>query len=449
MGEYRSADRLQENSLIPNTLGGLTRTGRTSHFWIALMLLAVLLLASCAPATSAPALQPTTVPSATSAPTATPRPSPTPNPFPNPVLKITGEEEVVFDWTTDRCEPENIPDLATRAFRDATGLVHLLISHYVDYQMTGPDLNQLTPDCIRLMISDYDRDPSMYNDSEWIASPYTEDGKTVYALVHNEYRGHTHPGQCPSGDYFDCLDTSITLAVSRDSGATFADVSEPPGHLVATLPHQWMAGAGPFGIRNPSNIIKGKDGLYYAFSNVSQYDTQRQWVCLMRSDDLSDPASWRYWDGTGFDGRFINPYVETASGLFANVCGELALDQIGASLNDSITYNTYLGRYVLVGLSADQVGGRELWGIYYSFSDDLIHWSHRKPLAEMPLPWTVGNPGADLSILYPALLDPASDSRNFETTGKTAYLYYTRMNRGAGSLDRDLIRIPVEFLPKP
>jgi hypothetical protein len=50
--------------------------------------------------------------------------------------------------------------------------------------------------------------------------------------------------------------------------------------------------------------------------------------------------------------------------------------------------------------------------------------------------------------LYPALLDPASTSRNFETTGKTAYLYYTRHNFGQGSLDRDLIRISVEFFPK-
>ena len=57
--------------------------------------------------------------------------------------------------------------------------------------------------------------------------------------------------------------------------------------------------------------------------------------------------------------------------------------------------------------------------------------------------------GADLSLLYPALLDPASDSQNFETIGKTAYVYYTRMNHGQSSLDRDLVRIPVEFFPSP
>ena len=99
--------------------------------------------------------------------------------------------------------------------------------------------------------------------------------------------------------------------------------------------------------------------------------------------------------------------------------------------------------------SADWLDEREVWGFYYSFSDDLIHWEPRKLLLEIELPWTVENPGSDVSHLYPALLDPLSESRNFETTGKTAYLYYTRNNFGHGSLDRDLIRFAVEFFPSP
>jgi hypothetical protein len=65
----------------------------------------------------------------------------------------------------------------------------------------------------------------------------------------------------------------------------------------------------------------------------------------------------------------------------------------------------------------------------------------------MPLPWTVADAGNDLSYLYPSLLDPNSASLTFSTTGKTAYLYYTRNNHGHGSLDRDLVRVPVEFFP--
>ena len=47
--------------------------------------------------------------------------------------------------------------------------------------------------------------------------------------------------------------------------------------------------------------------------------------------------------------------------------------------------------------------------------------------------------------LYPSLLDPDSTSRSFDTVGNTAYVYYTRNNRAVGDLDRDMIRVPVEF----
>lgn len=367
-----------------------------------------------------------------------------PTPIAVAELDIVGDVEIVFDWTSDRCEAENVPDLAARAFRDDAEQVHLIISHYINYQMVGPDLNSLSPDCRSLMGSDYVVDPGVYNDSEWIASPYTEDGRTVYALVHNEWRGLGRFGPCPNLPMENCLDTSITLAVSTDSGRTYTHSAEPPAHLVATLPHQAQAGAGPFGIRNPSNIIKGKDGFYYSFANVDEYQTQDQWVCLMRTDNLADAQSWRFWDGSAFEGRFINPYAEIPATPAVHECAPLEWPDIGASLNDSITYNTFLNRYVLIGNSADQIGGREVWGWYYAFSDDLINWSHRKLLAEVPLPWTIGD-HTQVSYLYPSLIDPDSESRNFDMAGQTAYLYYTRHNAGQGSLDRDLVRVAVEF----
>jgi hypothetical protein len=406
-------------------------------------------LAACAPQASPAAASKQAPPSATIVPPSpTAVPSPTPNPFPNPILKITGEPEVVFNWSTDRCESYNVADLAVRAFRDAAGAVHLILAHFVNYQMTGPDLNHIAVDCNKVMTSDFEIDPSMYDDAQWIASPYTEDGQTIYALIHNEWRGIGAMGVCPGGDD-SCLDTSITLGISTDAGRSFQRLPEPPGNLVATLPFQAAAGTGPFGMRNPSNIIKGPDGFYYAFSNISQYKTQQQWVCLMRSDDLSDPRSWRFWDGFAFNGEFIDPYTSPPANPEAHLCAKLAVDQIGASLNDSVSYNTYLQRYVLIGNSADTIGGQQMWGWYYSFSDDLVHWTHRKLLAEVPLPWTVANSGSDMSYLYPSLLDPNSEDRDFDTSGKTAYLYYTRMNQGQGSLDRDLVRVPVEFFPSP
>lgn len=374
----------------------------------------------------------------------------TPNPFPNPVLKIIGSEEVVFDWTKDSCEEFNIPDLPVRAFRDANGNTQLILSMIVNYRMIGPDPNHLKTNCNPLLTSQHNPAPSFFSDAEWIASPYTEDGQTVYAIIHDEYHGWEHPEKCSKKNYFPpCWYNALTLAISTDGGQTYAHAGAPPEHLIASLPYPYKEAAeaaGAAGPRNPSNIIKGKDGNYYMFANLSYYEDQ--WVCLMRSSDLSDPKSWRFWDGKAFDGEFANPYESMQGKPDSRVCPALARDNIGHALNDSITYNMYLNRYVLVGISADTIGGREIWGFYYSFSDDLVHWTRRKLLTEMVLPWTAKN-NNDIMYLYPSLIDPASDSRNFETTGKTAYLYYTRHNFGQGSLDRDLVRVPVEFFPSP
>jgi hypothetical protein len=63
---------------------------------------------------------------------------------------------------------------------------------------------------------------------------------------------------------------------------------------------------------------------------------------------------------------------------------------------------------------------------------------------EPPWVYQCGDPNP---ILYPAVLDPNSSSRNFETTGKQVYLYFTRFNYASCTMtaDRDLIRVPIEF----
>ena len=422
-----------------------------SRSFCVLITLAMLLVAC---SQTNPMVIPTASPTLSNPPTlptqtATPILSPTHNPFPNPVLKVTGEEEIIFDWTIERCDNMNIPDLPVRAFRNADEQVNLILSSNKNYRMIGPDLNNLEVSCNPIMTSGYNEDPSQFNDNEWIASPYTEDGRTVYAIIHNEYHGWEHPGECSKTTYFSpCWYNALTLAVSTDGGMTYAHAFSQPGHLIANLPIQYKADAGPAGPRNPSTIIKGKDGYYYLFTNMIYYADNIQWVCLLRTQNISDPTAWRFWDGKEFNGQFVNPYGIAPANPDSHVCPALDSADIGAQLNDSITYNTYLERYVLTGISADTIEGREIWGIYYSFSDDLIQWTRRKLLVEMVLPWTAKN-NTDVMYLYPALIDPTSDSRNFETTGKTAYLYFTRHNFGQGSLDRDLIRVAVEFFPSP
>ena len=84
--------------------------------------------------------------------------------------------------------------------------------------------------------------------------------------------------------------------------------------------------------------------------------------------------------------------------------------------------------------------------MHYSLSEDLIHWDSRKLIRQV---------GAALDIQVrrqqsdplPSLLDPDSKSRNFETVGKTPWLYFTRFHYKdcKQTSNRDLVRVPIEF----
>lgn len=90
-------------------------------------------------------------------------PTQTTEPFPNPVLKVVGEDEVVFDWSKDGCESLDIPDLPARAFRDNQGNIQLIATHYVNRRFVGPDLNTLKRDCQVIQQSASLEDPSLYS----------------------------------------------------------------------------------------------------------------------------------------------------------------------------------------------------------------------------------------------------------------------------------------------
>jgi hypothetical protein len=296
------------------------------------------------------------------------------------------------------------------------------------------------------MTSGRDANPASFNDREWIAAPYTPDGRTIYALIHNEYQGNQHPGQCPSGEYFQCWYNALTLAISRDGGLSYQDARPPPRHLVASIPYRYKPDSGSNGVFSPSNIVRKDDGHFYALARVARERQQQHGSCLLRTDDLSDPQSWRAWGGSDFDVAFANPYGPMPGGPVDHICEPVSRNEIDV-MHESLTYNTYLDKYLLVGLSASTVPRRgTTWGIHYSVSDDLIDWSPRKLIREAELPWTY-ECGDSSPILYPSILDPESGSRNFETSGRRPYLYFTRFHYRdcVQTLNRDLIRVQVEF----
>ena len=128
---------------------------------------------------------------------------------PSGEVKIIGPEEIVFDWTRDRCDMADIPDAPARAFRDADGKIQLIASHYISRRMIGDTLNSVKHECALIMNSDYDPEPSKFNYKEWVHSIYTLDGNTIYALVHDEYQGNIAYNWNAGNDFFNWFSRNL------------------------------------------------------------------------------------------------------------------------------------------------------------------------------------------------------------------------------------------------
>jgi hypothetical protein len=362
-----------------------------------------------------------------------------------PLIQVTGQRQVVFDWSSQACETMNYPDLPARAFRDAAGQTQLLLSHYDNYRLVGPSLDGLAVDCDPVMLSH--RSPSVrrYEDREWIGSIFTRDGSTIWALVHDEYQGNRHRGRCPSGRYIRCWYNAITLARSLDGGRSYSHAS-PPRQLVAASPHRYRPDRGPAGVFTPSNIVPGKGGWLYALVRVREPGVVRG-TCVIRTRRIEDPGSWRAWDGARFAGAFSDPY--RAPGRERPPCAPVGVGRI-AEMAESLTYNTVLGRYLLVGLAPPGAAslGPKVEGIYFSTSEDLVHWAPRRLItrAVTTHDYRCGGPSP---LAYPSLIDPESASRTFATSGAHPYLYYTQLRYGdcRRTADRDLVRVALEVTP--
>jgi hypothetical protein len=203
------------------------------------------------------------------------------------------------------------------------------------------------------------------------------------------------------------------------------------------------------GYFNPTNIIE-RDGFYYALFGASAYGAQKAGKCLVRTDRLDDPASWRAWDGSGFTVRFADPYREAVEDESRHVCEPVGGGRLLTMLG-SVVRHTPSGLYlaIMAGQRRGAQGEPPVQGFYLSSSADLIAWS------EPALVWATpvhSDPGACRPLMnYPSLLDPASPSRNFETVGDTPHLYFVEQVQHACRVgqERNLLRRPVRVVIDP
>lgn len=369
------------------------------------------------------------------------------------VTVAVGGKDVVFDYTTDRCNDLDLPDQPARFVRAEDASLVLIDGNAPRHYLSrGADFNSLTRVCSPAALVSADlRTADSYENWEWLWVVY-RDGARWHALIHNEFHDAIS-STCRVGDPSPgnpCWYNSITYAVSDDGGGAFVKPS-PPQHVVAPAPNVWVppppGATSPTGYwfaegyRAPTNLVRAVDGHYYSLIELfpTMFSDGRG-LCVMRTDRLDDPGSWRAWDGNSFSIRMTSPY---ATGGAAPMCTFLSR-QIDGMGGGHMVYSTYLRRYLLVAPTGAQVDGRSVCGFFFSLSADLIHWSEPQLLVEAKLtycPAVIPGPGAveTLPTLYPSLVDHADTTVNFERAGRTPYLYYTRFNDGG--LDRDLVRV--------
>ena len=227
---------------------------------------------------------------------------------------VTGAEQTVYSYSKDRCGGDDLPDAATRAFRDSKGTVHLIAPAPLNRAMLGPDLDHVRKDCRIVFQASKDADPSHFNDQGWLESFYTDDGTNVFALVSMDYHPDRHQGRCGSDGSTKgaCWYATITEVKSGDGGYNFVSPDAAEDRFVAGPRQPFSADfTGTIGALVPSNIVKFK-GAYYSLVSVAADAAQPSGECLMRATDLRDVKSWRAWDGQDFNVRSTSPYKQAA-----------------------------------------------------------------------------------------------------------------------------------------
>jgi hypothetical protein len=381
-----------------------------------------------------------------------------------------GSPQLVLDKpSTPGCGPDyaDAPDSPPRALHDQLGRLHLVMGGR-NRGMVGSNFDNLLDNCTELLVSGADTDPSHFNYSEFLTSPYfigvgdTNSGwpaGTIVALIHEEFHGEQiqpTPAVCEPAPA-SCRRKSMVMARSANNNISYDYVGTPPADLVASLPYQLDDTFNGAGYVGPTNIVRVADPSdpthpwYYAmFSPKGPFRAQAAGACVMRTKTLM-PNAWRAWgDGTdagrdpGFEVQFVNPYLGGSFNDAEHVCTPVKRTDNGNALlvtARSLVYSSFLGKYMLIG-------GGGAANFVYSVSDDMVTWGPPQLLMQDPDD-DPACPGAQ-TIAYPSLIDEGDNTANYESTDQRAQLYFIKWHYVSCTdlgWDRDVYKVPVDFAP--
>ena len=356
---------------------------------------------------------------------------------PPPSVTLTSflPRQTIYNWSANPCAEKYIPDGPARAFRRADGKLVLMAEELDNWEMVGTNPFDLQLSCPSIMSSkDYGE---TVRGMVGIQATYTEDGQTIYGFAGQDLSPVNEARGCVDQGNGNCWLNDITGVVSRDMGQTFSFTSPTNGD-VAALSHT-LSNAMPtlLGYFTSSNILK-KDGYYYMLVPANHYQTDER-ECLMRTNNLADPTSWRAYDGSGF--TVVMQPVNGSTQIPCTAVGVNAIYQMVTSFN----YIPAKGLYIAIYQGALKLAGdaAPVPAAYYSTSPDMINWGAPKRL--MPMQWDARVPGTTEVTAYPVLIDPFSKSRNFETIdSNTPVVVFTAIklfNQGV-TMNRNLVAQP-------
>lgn len=406
------------------------------------------------------------------------------------VTALTGTKEIVYKYTTQKCSTDDIPDMPARALKMPNGTLGITRTHTRSTFIVGNDFSLASlasnfgaagQSCVEVFKSTLVPesgvtllDVTTFAHKEWISAIYRKPTENkIHLVVHNEFHDPNAMASppCTSGipipgnpcNYF-----SDTYATATTSGTLTTNMFQKlPGwqtdkdKLIIGAPDaQWPAdpnpalGAPVFGLPMTSNIIQRGSYYYMMFHGLNgPYTTAfTNGTCIARTQNLDDPSSWRFWDGSSYTLRMGSAYTSSGSPI---PCALLDWANI-RNMSDTVTWNSYLKKYVLIDSSNTgngTVASPYECGYYFSLSDDLISWTMRKRFWDVHLPTGPCSPSQTNAYAYASIIDHAqlnssSDpihhptDPNFEVSGKNPYMYYTFWISG---LNRNLERVPVTF----
>ena len=358
-----------------------------------------------------------------------------------PALRVafSGPAQVMFA-PSQGCDGDDVPDVNARAFRDAKGQLVVFALHDLNRALRGPDLGHLKLDCAIPFQGRQDPDPSDYNDTAWIASVWSENGRDVAALAHHEYHASEHKGRCTSADFMSCWYNSVLELRSSDGGRSFVKERQP---VVASAPfRQDVDQTRHRGFFNPSNIIGFHDAWYF-FASTTGWAGQPYGACLFRSPTPADATSWRAYDGRGFTIRYHDPYGPPSPSPKPCAVVSPFRVPVGAVVRDRPT-----GVFLAVWQVQKNTGFFPVSGFYFATSRDLLHWSDPRLLLAGPTLYDDACRSGGRLINYPSLLDESATDRNFGDTNGHAWLIFASLRVEGCSVtsDRVLLRRPITIV---